>query len=93
MDCDIASYHIDSFNYLLDVGVQEAAIDIPPVKAKIGDDIIEYSYAATTFGRPSLLKGVRFFTLIKLNVVLSNFRSKITFLILNYIRQNVVNVH
>lgn len=61
MDCDIVSYHINSFNYLVDVGIQAAASDIPPVQAKIGDEIIEYSYAAVTFGRPVLQEVNNFF--------------------------------
>lgn len=56
MDCDIVSYHIDSFNYLVEKGIQAAVCDIAPVKFKLENELIELKYETATFGRPTLLK-------------------------------------
>uniref|UniRef100_A0A0K0DSU1 DNA-directed RNA polymerase subunit beta n=1 Tax=Strongyloides stercoralis TaxID=6248 RepID=A0A0K0DSU1_STRER len=53
MECDVASYHINSYNYFTDYGANLAAIDVPPEKWKLSNgDCIEVYYTGATIGKP-----------------------------------------
>lgn len=55
MDCDIASYHVESFNYLIDEGLRLACLDVPKEKFKLPNgDAIELSYVGANVGYPIL---------------------------------------
>lgn len=55
MECDIASYHIDSFNYLADHGVNLAALDVPAEKFRLKTgEAIEIRYTGASLGKPCL---------------------------------------
>ncbi|TKR92764.1 hypothetical protein L596_007349 [Steinernema carpocapsae] len=55
MECDIASYHVDSFNYLADHGLQLAAADVPPEKFRLPTgEAIELDYVSASLGFPSV---------------------------------------
>lgn len=59
MDCDVASYHVESFNYLIDEGVHLAALDVPKEKFKLHNgDAIELNYTGAQLLPPTLEKGV-----------------------------------
>lgn len=62
MDCLISSYHVESFDYLIDEGLRLAANDVPKEKFKLHNgDAIEFSYVGVNLGFPVLdLAGVRF---------------------------------
>lgn len=55
MECDIASYHVESFNYLIDPGVGLAALDVPPLKFRFanGDNVV-ISYTSASMQKPLL---------------------------------------
>ncbi|VDN22218.1 unnamed protein product [Gongylonema pulchrum] len=59
MECDIASYHVESFNYLAEQGVQLAALDVPAEKFRLPNgDAVELRYTGAQLGYPSLeIKG------------------------------------
>ncbi|KHN78016.1 DNA-directed RNA polymerase I subunit RPA2 [Toxocara canis] len=55
MDCDIASYHVSSFDYLADEGLHLAALDVPPEKFRLPTgEAIEMKYNGAQLGYPSL---------------------------------------
>lgn len=55
MDCDIVSYHIDSFNFLVDEGLQLAAENVPSVKIRLPNgDAVEFFYTSARLGFPLL---------------------------------------
>lgn len=54
MDCDVASYHVESFNFLVDFGLQEAALDVPPVKMSVANERIQFSYVGARLGTPTV---------------------------------------
>ena len=59
MECEISSYHIDSFNYLADTGIRLAAKDIRPVKFRLPNgDAVEFSYLDAQLGYPELVSKV-----------------------------------
>lgn len=54
MECDIASYHIESFNHLADEGINLAACDIPSVKLRLpNSDALEFSYVKARLEHPT----------------------------------------
>lgn len=60
MDCDIASYHVESYNYLIEEGLRLAAHDVPKEKFRLPNgDAIEFGYVGVNLGYPILdLPGV-----------------------------------
>lgn len=60
MDCDIASYHVESFNYLADEGANLAALDVPPEKFRLPNgEAVELRYTYAQLGYPTLnIQGV-----------------------------------
>ena len=55
MECDIASYHIESFNFLIDPGIRLAALDVPPIKFRFENgDNVEISYTSAILDKPNL---------------------------------------
>jgi hypothetical protein len=55
MDCDISGYHVESFNYFCDEGLQKALRDIPVEKFRLAtNEAVEFSYANIQLGKPSL---------------------------------------
>uniref|UniRef100_A0A915ELF4 Uncharacterized protein n=1 Tax=Ditylenchus dipsaci TaxID=166011 RepID=A0A915ELF4_9BILA len=55
MDCDVASYHIESYNFMADEGLQLAAENVPTTKLRLpSGDAVEISYAALRLGYPAL---------------------------------------
>lgn len=55
MDCDIVSYHTESYNFLVDEGLQLAAEDVPSVKIRLPNgNAVEFSYTNARMGFPSL---------------------------------------
>ena len=61
MDCDIASYHVDSFNYIIDEGAHLAAIDVPKEKFRLPNgDAVELGYTGAQLLPPTLDKAVIF---------------------------------
>ncbi|KJH48262.1 DNA-directed RNA polymerase, beta subunit [Dictyocaulus viviparus] len=58
MDCDIASYHIDSFNYLAEEGVQLAAQSVPKEKFRLpSGEAVELSYTGASISMPTFETG------------------------------------
>lgn len=59
MECDIASYHVESFNYLADIGVNLAALDVPHEKFRLpSGEAVEFCYTGAVLGKPSYGAGV-----------------------------------
>ena len=55
MECDIASYHVESFNFLIDPGIRLAALDVPAIKFRFENgDNVEMQYTGATLDKPSL---------------------------------------
>ncbi|VDK35817.1 unnamed protein product [Anisakis simplex] len=55
MDCDIASYHVGSFDFLADEGVHLAAIDVPAQKFRLKNDgAVEMQYTKAELDYPHL---------------------------------------
>uniref|UniRef100_A0A914CW68 DNA-directed RNA polymerase n=1 Tax=Acrobeloides nanus TaxID=290746 RepID=A0A914CW68_9BILA len=55
MDCDIASYHVESYNYLIEEGLRLAAHDVPKEKFRLPNgDAIEFGYVGVNLGYPIL---------------------------------------
>ncbi|KAI6225647.1 DNA-directed RNA polymerase [Aphelenchoides besseyi] len=55
MDCDVAGYHVQSFNYMCDEGIQKAMRDVPPEKFRLASgDAVEFSYTRIHLGKPSI---------------------------------------
>lgn len=55
MEYDIASFHVNSFNYLLDEGINLAISDIPAEKLRLANgDAVEIRYCGATVGYPTL---------------------------------------
>ncbi|VDP12432.1 unnamed protein product [Heligmosomoides polygyrus] len=54
MDCDIASYHVDSFNYLAEEGVHLAALAVPKEKFRLpSGEAVELSYTGASIAMPT----------------------------------------
>uniref|UniRef100_A0A0K0EYJ3 DNA-directed RNA polymerase subunit beta n=1 Tax=Strongyloides venezuelensis TaxID=75913 RepID=A0A0K0EYJ3_STRVS len=59
MECDIASYHVNSYNYFADHGVNAAAVDVPAEKWKLPNgDCIEVYYTGASLGKPVAVESV-----------------------------------
>ncbi|PIO59017.1 hypothetical protein TELCIR_19532, partial [Teladorsagia circumcincta] len=55
MDCDIASYHVDSFNYLVEEGVHLAAQSVPAEKFRLpSGEAVELRYTGASLAMPTL---------------------------------------
>ncbi|KAL3123172.1 hypothetical protein niasHT_010342 [Heterodera trifolii] len=55
MDCDIAGYHVESFNFFIDESLQIASIDVPAAKIRLPNgDAVEFSYSNAKLGNPLL---------------------------------------
>uniref|UniRef100_A0AC35G0Z6 DNA-directed RNA polymerase subunit beta n=1 Tax=Panagrolaimus sp. PS1159 TaxID=55785 RepID=A0AC35G0Z6_9BILA len=55
MECEIASYHVESYNYLADTGVKLAALDVPAVKFRtITGENTEIKFIDAQLGKPSI---------------------------------------
>lgn len=55
MDCEIASYHVGSFDYLADEGVHLAAVDVPTEKFRLPNgEAVEMKYTGAQLGYPAL---------------------------------------
>lgn len=62
MDCDIASYHVDSFNYLAEEGVHLAALAVPKEKFRLpSGEAVELSYTGASIAMPTQEAGVSLF--------------------------------
>ncbi|KAK6731419.1 hypothetical protein RB195_007719 [Necator americanus] len=58
MDCDIASYHVESFNYLAEEGVHLAAQSVPKEKFRLSSgEAIELGYTGASLAMPTLESG------------------------------------
>lgn len=58
MECEIASYHVDSFNYLIEPGVRLAALDVPPVKFRLQNgENVEMYYTNGVLNKPMIKVG------------------------------------
>ncbi|WKX89302.1 hypothetical protein Q1695_008726 [Nippostrongylus brasiliensis] len=65
MDCDIASYHVDSFNYLAEEGVHLAAQSVPKEKFRLpSSEAVELSYTGASLAMPTLESGASKFAAI-----------------------------
>lgn len=61
MECDVASYHVNSYNYFAEHGINLAALDVPAEKWKLHNgDCIEVSYNGATLGRPASMEDVNY---------------------------------
>ncbi|VDM58705.1 unnamed protein product [Angiostrongylus costaricensis] len=59
MDCDIASYHVDSFNYLAEEGVHLATQSVPKEKFRLpSGEAVELSYTGASIAMPTLESAV-----------------------------------
>ncbi|MFH4973590.1 hypothetical protein AB6A40_000299 [Gnathostoma spinigerum] len=59
MECDVASYHVESFNFLVDHGLRLAALDVPPEKFRLANgDAVELKYTSASLGYPVLCRDV-----------------------------------
>uniref|UniRef100_A0A1I7VF12 DNA-directed RNA polymerase subunit beta n=1 Tax=Loa loa TaxID=7209 RepID=A0A1I7VF12_LOALO len=55
MDCDIASYHVESFDYLAEQGVHLAALDVPAEKFRLPTgEAVELRYTGAQLGYPMI---------------------------------------
>uniref|UniRef100_A0A1I7WNY6 DNA-directed RNA polymerase n=1 Tax=Heterorhabditis bacteriophora TaxID=37862 RepID=A0A1I7WNY6_HETBA len=55
MDCDIASYHVESFNYLAEEGLHLAALSVPKEKFRLPTgEAVEFGYTGASLSMPSL---------------------------------------
>ena len=55
MECEIASYHVESFNYLADAGIKAAALDCPAIKFRTGTkENIEIKFSDAQLGKPTI---------------------------------------
>ncbi|GMR53854.1 hypothetical protein PMAYCL1PPCAC_24049, partial [Pristionchus mayeri] len=54
MECDVVSYHVDSFNYLADEGCDLAAKACPREKFMIRNDAVELYYSGASLGFPEM---------------------------------------
>ncbi|XGW22868.1 hypothetical protein V3C99_005246 [Haemonchus contortus] len=55
MDCDIASYHVDSFNYLAEEGVHLAALSVPTEKFRLpSGEAIELRFTGASLAMPTM---------------------------------------
>lgn len=58
MDCEIASYHVESYNYMADEGIPLAAQDVPKIKMKLpSGDAVEFAYSNARLDYPMLSDG------------------------------------
>ncbi|CAB3408318.1 unnamed protein product [Caenorhabditis bovis] len=58
MDCDIASYHVESFDFLVNSGCQFAAQSVPAEKFRLknGDSVV-FKYTSAQLSKPTLDSG------------------------------------
>ncbi|VDN03092.1 unnamed protein product [Thelazia callipaeda] len=55
MDCDVASHHVESFNYLVDPGLHLAALDVPAEKFRLPNgEGVELRYTGARLEFPQL---------------------------------------
>lgn len=55
MDCDVASYHVESFDYLAEQGVHLAALDVPSEKFRLPTgEAVELRYTGAQLGYPMI---------------------------------------
>uniref|UniRef100_A0A915PND6 DNA-directed RNA polymerase subunit beta n=1 Tax=Setaria digitata TaxID=48799 RepID=A0A915PND6_9BILA len=55
MDCDVASYHVESFDYLAEKGIHLAALDVPAEKFRLpSGEAVEISYISAQLGYPAV---------------------------------------
>ncbi|KAK6107321.1 RNA polymerase Rpb2 domain 6 family protein [Brugia pahangi] len=53
MDCDVASYHVESFDYLAEKGIHLAALDVPAEKFRLPTgEAVELRYTSAQLGYP-----------------------------------------
>ncbi|KAJ1361555.1 hypothetical protein KIN20_020832 [Parelaphostrongylus tenuis] len=78
MDCDIASYHVDSFNYLAEEGVHLATQSVPKEKFRLpSGEAVELSYTGASIAMPTLESGSsKLFTNDQLRVLPSECRQR-----------------
>lgn len=59
MDCDIASYHVSSFDFLVSPGCQLAAQAIPAEKFRLKNgDAVTMKFVSAELQKPTLDSGV-----------------------------------
>ncbi|CAD6184400.1 unnamed protein product [Caenorhabditis auriculariae] len=77
MDCDIASYHIDSFDYLVDAGVQQAALAVPHEKFRLKNgNAVSLSYHGAQIQKPTIDTGAKLVTSDQLPLLPSECRQR-----------------
>lgn len=55
MDCDIAGYHVGSFDYMCDEGLRKAIRDVPTEKFRLkSGDAVEFCYSDIKLGKPTM---------------------------------------
>ncbi|PAV66793.1 hypothetical protein WR25_10517 [Diploscapter pachys] len=55
MECDVASYHVESFNYLADHGLNKAALDVPVEKFRLPTgEAVEINYTYAMLNKPTV---------------------------------------
>ncbi|KAI6228988.1 DNA-directed RNA polymerase subunit beta [Aphelenchoides fujianensis] len=55
MECDVSGYHVQSFNYFSDEGIQKAMRDVPAEKWRMSSgDALEFFYTRLYLGKPSI---------------------------------------
>uniref|UniRef100_A0AC34GHQ1 DNA-directed RNA polymerase n=1 Tax=Panagrolaimus sp. ES5 TaxID=591445 RepID=A0AC34GHQ1_9BILA len=55
MECEIASYHVESYNYLADTGIKLAALDVPAIKFRtLNGENTEIKFVDAQLGKPSI---------------------------------------
>lgn len=55
MDCDVAGYHVGSFDYMSDEGLSKLVRDIPTEKFRLSSNTaVEFSYSNLKLGNPTL---------------------------------------
>lgn len=55
MDCDVTSFHVDSYNYLYEEGLNLAAQAVPVEKFQLATgEPIELSFTHASLGKPVL---------------------------------------
>lgn len=53
MECEIASYHVESFNFLAENGLKLAALDVPAVKFRTeSGHNVEIKYSDAILNKP-----------------------------------------
>lgn len=55
MDCDITSYHVESFDYLAEQGINLAASNVPAEKFRLpAGEAVELRYTGAELGYPMI---------------------------------------